>query len=39
MGSHSFPTGEIFFTDTRVPKENILGRPGDGARIVFEHIV
>ncbi|MBV5268011.1 MAG: acyl-CoA dehydrogenase family protein, partial [Burkholderiaceae bacterium] len=35
MGSHSSPTGEIFLTDTRVPKENILGNPGDGAKIVF----
>ncbi|MCK9275581.1 MAG: acyl-CoA dehydrogenase family protein [Syntrophales bacterium] len=35
MGSRSSPTGEIILTDTRVPKENILGNPGDGARIVF----
>jgi glutaryl-CoA dehydrogenase (non-decarboxylating) len=35
MGSHSSPTGEIFLSDTQVPKENILGKPGDGARIVF----
>ncbi|QTA85451.1 glutaryl-CoA dehydrogenase Acd [Desulfonema magnum] len=35
MGSHSSPTGEIFLTDTVVPKENILGNPGDGAKIVF----
>jgi len=35
MGSHSSPTGEIFLTNTRVPKENILGNPGDGAKIVF----
>ena len=35
MGSHSSPTGEIFLDDTRVPKENILGKPGDGAKIVF----
>ena len=35
MGSHSSPTGEIFLNDTRVPKENIIGQPGDGARIVF----
>jgi len=35
MGSHSSPTGEIFLNDTRVPKENIIGKPGDGARIVF----
>ena len=35
MGSHSSPTGEIFLDDTRVPKENLLGDPGMGARIVF----
>ncbi len=35
MGSHSSPTGEVFLTNTRVPKENIIGNPGDGARIVF----
>ncbi len=35
MGSHSSPTGEIYLTDTRVPKENIIGKPGDGAKILF----
>lgn len=35
MGSRSSPTGEIILEDTKVPKENILGKPGDGARIVF----
>lgn len=35
MGSHSSPTGEIFLNDTKVPKENIIGKPGDGARILF----
>lgn len=35
LGSHSSPTGEIILTDTRVPKENILGQPGDGAKILF----
>ncbi len=38
MGSHSSPTGEIFLSDTKVPKENILGKPGDGARIVFSSL-
>lgn len=38
MGSHSSPTGEVFLTDCRVPKENILGAPGDGARIVFSSL-
>jgi glutaryl-CoA dehydrogenase (non-decarboxylating) len=35
MGSHSSPSGEVFLDNTRVPKENILGKPGDGAKIVF----
>ena len=35
MGSRSSPTGEIYLTDTRVPKENLLGKPGDGAKILF----
>jgi glutaryl-CoA dehydrogenase (non-decarboxylating) len=35
MGSHSSPSGEIFLADTKVPKENIIGRPGDGAKILF----
>jgi glutaryl-CoA dehydrogenase (non-decarboxylating) len=35
MGSRSSPTGEIYLTDTRVPKENLIGKPGDGAKIVF----
>ncbi len=38
MGSHSSPTGEITFSDVAVPKENILGQPGDGARIVFSSL-
>ncbi|MGD2127334.1 MAG: acyl-CoA dehydrogenase family protein [Desulfobacteraceae bacterium] len=35
VGTRSTPTGEIYLEDTKVPKENILGKPGDGARIVF----
>ncbi len=35
MGSHSSPTGEIFLNNTKVPKENIIGKPGDGAKILF----
>jgi len=38
MGSHSSPTGEIFLNATKVPKENILGSAGDGARILFESL-
>ncbi|MBW2622061.1 MAG: acyl-CoA dehydrogenase family protein [Deltaproteobacteria bacterium] len=35
MGLYSSPTGEIVLEDTPVPKENLLGNPGDGAGIVF----
>jgi len=35
MGSRSSPTGEVILEDTKVPKENILGKPGDGTKIVF----
>ncbi len=35
MGSRSSPTGEVVLEDCKVPKENILGKPGDGAKIVF----
>ena len=38
LGSHSSPTGEIFLTNTALPKENILGKPGDGAKIVFSSL-
>jgi glutaryl-CoA dehydrogenase (non-decarboxylating) len=38
MGSHASPTGEIFLTNTPVPKENILGQPGDGAKILFSSL-
>ncbi len=35
LGSHSSPTGELALENTHVPKENILGKPGDGALILF----
>ena len=35
MGSRSSPTGEIILENTKVPKGNILGKQGDGAKIVF----
>ncbi len=38
MGSHSSPTGELFLDNTKVPKENILGNPGDGSKIVFSSL-
>jgi len=38
LGSRSSPTGEIILENTRVPKGNILGKPGDGAKIVFSSL-
>lgn len=38
LGSHSSPTGEVFLDNVRVPKENILGEPGDGTKIVFSSL-
>ncbi len=38
LGSRSSPTGEIILEDTKVPKENILGKPGDGAKILFSSL-
>ncbi|MBI2207783.1 MAG: acyl-CoA dehydrogenase family protein [Candidatus Rokubacteria bacterium] len=35
LGTHMSPTGGITLENVRVPKENILGSPGDGAGIVF----
>jgi glutaryl-CoA dehydrogenase (non-decarboxylating) len=35
LGSRSSPTGEIYLTDTQVPAGNMLGKPGDGAKILF----
>jgi glutaryl-CoA dehydrogenase (non-decarboxylating) len=38
MGSHSSPTGEVFLDNTQVPKENLLGDVGDGAKILFSSL-
>ena len=38
MGSRSSPTGEIYLENVKVPKENILGKPGDGTKIVFSSL-
>jgi glutaryl-CoA dehydrogenase (non-decarboxylating) len=35
MGSRSSPTGEIYLEDYKLPKGNLLGKVGDGAKIVF----
>ena len=33
LGLHCAPTGEFVFEGMRVPKENVLGKPGEGFRI------
>lgn len=33
LGLYCAPTGEIAFDGARIPKENILGKPGDGFKI------
>jgi glutaryl-CoA dehydrogenase (non-decarboxylating) len=33
LGLHCAPTGEFVFDGMQVPKENVLGKPGDGFRI------
>jgi len=33
LGLHCAPTGEFVFQGMQVPKENVLGKPGDGFRI------
>ncbi len=38
LGSHSSPTGEVFMDNVKVPKKNILGKPGDGAKIMFSSL-
>jgi len=34
-GTHATPTGELILENTKVPKENIIGKPGDGLKILF----
>ena len=38
LGSHSSPTGEVFLDNVRIPKENLLGKPGDGTKILFSSL-
>jgi len=38
LGLLHCPTGEIILENVKVPKENILGKPGDGAKIVFSSL-
>ncbi len=33
LGLHCSPTGEIIMEDVKLPKENMLGKPGDGFNI------
>jgi glutaryl-CoA dehydrogenase (non-decarboxylating) len=35
LGTHATPTGEVILENTKVPKENIIGKPGDGVKILF----
>jgi glutaryl-CoA dehydrogenase (non-decarboxylating) len=35
LGAHLSPTGGITLENVRIPKENILGNPGEGTAIVF----
>ncbi len=35
MGNRSSPTGEIYLDNVKVPKQNLLGKPGEGAKILF----
>ncbi len=38
MGFHSQDTAELFFTDCRIPKENILGQKGAGFAMLMEKL-
>jgi len=38
LGLYSCPTGELFLDNVKVPKTNVLGKPGDGAKIVFSSL-
>lgn len=38
LGTNALPTGEIFFDKVEVPKENLLGNLGDGAKIMFDSL-
>jgi glutaryl-CoA dehydrogenase (non-decarboxylating) len=35
LGLHSSPTGEIVLVDVKVPKEALVGKPGDGFKIAM----
>ena len=35
FSAHSWPTGEIFFDDCRVPAENLMGKEGEGFKAML----
>ncbi|WP_456640562.1 acyl-CoA dehydrogenase family protein [Bradyrhizobium sp. USDA 10063] len=35
MGTHASSTAALAFTDCRIPRKNLLGRPGDGMKIMI----
>ena len=35
LGHHSAPTGELFFEDCRIPRENLVGELGQGFKIAM----
>ncbi len=35
IGQHSSPTGQVIFSDVRVPKDNLIGAEGDGLKIAL----
>ncbi|HUU44763.1 MAG TPA: acyl-CoA dehydrogenase family protein [Acidobacteriota bacterium] len=38
MGLHASPTTELVFEDCRVPKENVLGKPGQGFKVAMQSL-
>jgi butyryl-CoA dehydrogenase len=38
MGLHASPTTEIILQDVRIPKLNVLGKPGEGFKIAMESL-
>ena len=38
MGFHASPTTELILEDVRVPKENVLGKPGLGFKVAMESL-
>ena len=38
MGLHASPTTELILQDIRVPKANVLGKPGEGFKIAMESL-